>query len=66
MSQNHLDEDVVDEVPKETLAVTDEELRTLRRVPHELTWDAFTIALVELCERFTYYGTGQLRMFNSV
>ncbi|EAU39068.1 conserved hypothetical protein [Aspergillus terreus NIH2624] len=36
---------------------TDEELRTLRRVAGKVQWTAYTIAFVELCERFSYYGT---------
>lgn len=37
--------------------VTEEELHTLRRVSGKIPWPAFTIAFVELCERFSYYGT---------
>ena len=36
---------------------TDEEFNTLRRVPGSLRWPAYTVAFVELCERFSYYGT---------
>ena len=36
---------------------TDEELRTLRRVCGQIPWTAYTVAFVELCERFSYYGT---------
>jgi proton-dependent oligopeptide transporter, POT family len=36
---------------------TDEELETLRRIPAKIPWIAFTVAFVELCERFAYYGT---------
>lgn len=39
---------------------TDEEFRTLRRVPGSLRWPAYTVAFVELCERFSYYGTTQV------
>ncbi|KAF2029614.1 PTR2-domain-containing protein [Setomelanomma holmii] len=35
---------------------TEEDLRTLRRVSGKIPWTAFTIAFVELCERFGYYG----------
>lgn len=35
---------------------TEEELMTLRKVSGHLPWSAFIVALVELCERFTYYG----------
>ena len=36
---------------------TAEEVETLRRVAGSIPWSAFTIAFVELCERFAYYGT---------
>ncbi|KAA8895246.1 MFS peptide transporter [Sphaerosporella brunnea] len=36
---------------------TEEELTTLRRVSGPVPWTAYTIGLVELCERFSYYGT---------
>lgn len=36
---------------------SEEDLDTLRRVPAKLPWIAFTVAFVELCERFAYYGT---------
>jgi POT family proton-dependent oligopeptide transporter len=32
-------------------------LHTLRRVPDVVPWKAFALAFVELCERFSYYGT---------
>lgn len=35
---------------------TAEELKTLPRVSGKIPWTAFTIAFVELCERFGYYG----------
>jgi proton-dependent oligopeptide transporter, POT family len=38
-------------------APTLEELHTLRRVRDHIPWKAFTVAFVELCERFSYYGT---------
>jgi POT family proton-dependent oligopeptide transporter len=36
---------------------TEEEMATLRRVSGQIPWTAYTIAFVELCERFSYYGT---------
>lgn len=36
---------------------SEEELATLHRVPAPIPWICFTIAFVELCERFAYYGT---------
>lgn len=35
---------------------TEEEKRTLRHVGDPLPKSAFLVAIVELCERFTYYG----------
>ncbi|KAF3925269.1 hypothetical protein ABW20_dc0106174 [Dactylellina cionopaga] len=39
---------------------TEEELSTLRRVAGQVPWTAYTIAFVELCERFSYYGVTQV------
>ncbi|QPG96695.1 hypothetical protein C2857_005013 [Epichloe festucae Fl1] len=39
---------------------TDEEMRTLRRVSGKIMWAMWTIAFVELCERFSYYGSAVL------
>ncbi|KAL2869436.1 putative MFS peptide transporter [Aspergillus lucknowensis] len=39
------------------LQPTNEEMATLRRVAGPLSWVAFSVAFVELCERFSYYGT---------
>ncbi|KAJ7582545.1 POT family-domain-containing protein [Mycena floridula] len=36
---------------------TEEELRTLRRVKDAIPWNAYLIALVELAERFSFYGS---------
>jgi len=35
---------------------TEEELRTLRRVPDNIPRATFLVAAIELCERFTFYG----------
>lgn len=35
----------------------EDELHTLRRISGKVPWTAYTIAIVELCERFSYYGT---------
>ncbi|KAI9172612.1 putative peptide transporter ptr2 [Paramyrothecium foliicola] len=39
---------------------TEEELRTLPRVSGKIKWSMWTIAFVELCERFSYYGSSVL------
>ncbi|PYH46332.1 putative MFS peptide transporter [Aspergillus saccharolyticus JOP 1030-1] len=36
---------------------TVEEEQSLRRVAGKVKWTAYTVAFVELCERFSYYGT---------
>jgi POT family proton-dependent oligopeptide transporter len=35
---------------------TDEERHTLRHVSDKLPWSAWLVAVVELCERFAFYG----------
>ena len=35
---------------------TEEEIHTLRHVADKLPKSAFLVALIELCERFAYYG----------
>jgi POT family proton-dependent oligopeptide transporter len=50
------EEDLVGEEP------TEEDLATLPRVSGKIPWTAFTIAFVELCERFGYYGCQVLCM----
>jgi proton-dependent oligopeptide transporter, POT family len=42
---------------------TDEEIATLRRIPGSIPWICFTVAFVELCERFAYYGTTAVRTY---
>jgi POT family proton-dependent oligopeptide transporter len=51
----HGDTYAVDDIDK-TLP-TNDELANLRRVAGKIPWAAYTIAFVELCERFSYYGT---------
>jgi POT family proton-dependent oligopeptide transporter len=52
-------------VPSETetddSVPTKEEIDTLRRIPGYIPWICFTVAFVELCERFAYYGTTAVR-----
>lgn len=37
--------------------ISEDDLKSLRRVSGKITWMAYTIAFVELCERFSYYGS---------
>jgi proton-dependent oligopeptide transporter, POT family len=43
---------------------TDEDLVTLRKVPDTVSLAAYTVAFVELCERFSYYGSQVICMFS--
>ena len=43
---------------------TEEELETLRRVAGAIPFNAYTVAFIELCERFSWYGTVTLCKFN--
>jgi POT family proton-dependent oligopeptide transporter len=46
---------------------TEEDLHgptALRRVSAPIPWSVYTVAFVELCERFSYYGTQVLCMQN--
>jgi len=36
---------------------TEEEIMTLPRTTDKIPWRIYTVAFVELCERFSYYGT---------
>ena len=49
-----------DDEPLDGEIPTPEERRTLRHVGEPLPKAAFLVAIVELCERFTYYGASGL------
>jgi POT family proton-dependent oligopeptide transporter len=36
---------------------SDDDFKHLRRIAGDIPWTAYTVAFVELCERFSYYGT---------
>lgn len=44
---------------------TEEEFHTLRRVADKIPWRVYTVAFIELCERFSYYGTTVVCKFSS-
>ncbi|PLB36751.1 putative MFS peptide transporter [Aspergillus candidus] len=48
---------VDDDLDSKKTYPTDDDLRTLRRVAGKIPWTTYTVAFVELCERFSYYGT---------
>jgi len=49
---------VVDGSEEEDFEVpTEEDLASLRRVRGKIPWVAYSVAFIELCERFSYYGT---------
>ena len=53
-----VDEKSLSDVTEDNASLpTEEELQTLRRVSGPILWTAYTVAFVELCERFSYYGT---------
>jgi len=54
--KNVVDDDDDDSVHEGLEFPTEEELATLRRVSDALPWTAYMIAVVELAERFSYYG----------
>ena len=43
--------------PNGEIYPTSEDLKTLKRRHGHVPWLLYTIAFVELCERFAYYGT---------
>jgi POT family proton-dependent oligopeptide transporter len=43
---------------------TEEDFATLRKVPDRISWAAYTVAFIELCERFSYYGTQVICMLS--
>ncbi len=52
----------------DTTIPTDDELHgpgALRRIAAPIPWAVFTVAFVELCERFSYYGTQVVCMLPS-
>ncbi|KAF5310260.1 hypothetical protein D9619_010175 [Psilocybe cf. subviscida] len=53
-----LEEDLIytDTVHAGLRGPTEEEKHTLRRVPDALPWSAYLVAIVELAERFSFYG----------
>jgi hypothetical protein len=59
----HVPNSVNDETDLYEGEPTDEELATLRRIPGRIPWICFTVAFVELCERFAYYGTTAVSMY---
>lgn len=60
--EQHLQHDVLSTTDSEEWPdkPTEEELHTLRRVSGKIMWSMWTIAFVELCERFSYYGSAVL------
>ena len=53
-----VDENSLSDVTEDNAGLpSEEELETLRRVSGPIPWTAYTVAFVELCERFSYYGT---------
>lgn len=57
---DYSDEEIQGEFP------TEEELHTLRRVADHIPWKVYTLAFVELCERFSYYGSTVVCKYSSI
>ncbi|KAJ7714126.1 peptide/h+ symporter protein [Mycena metata] len=53
-------EESSDSVLENSDGVTQRDLETLRHVRDKIPWQAFTVAVVEFAERWTYYGTTNL------
>ncbi|KAF7362947.1 Peptide/h+ symporter protein [Mycena venus] len=51
------DVDSSDSILENSEGVTQHDLSTLRHVRDKIPWQAFTVAVVEFAERWTYYGT---------
>ncbi|EIN03463.1 peptide transporter PTR2A [Punctularia strigosozonata HHB-11173 SS5] len=60
-SSSNIDKDIEDlataAAQDELEYPTDEERQTLRRVSDAIPWNAYLIAIIELAERFSYYGS---------
>ncbi|KAK7436702.1 hypothetical protein VKT23_018957 [Stygiomarasmius scandens] len=56
-SSNNEDELVADGIHDGLVFPTEEERLTLRRVSDRIPWAAYLIAIVEMAERFSYYGS---------
>ncbi|EXJ83708.1 POT family proton-dependent oligopeptide transporter [Capronia coronata CBS 617.96] len=57
MRLSEIKPNVLTDMIDDHLRPTEEELKTLPRVADEIPWRVYTVAFVELCERFSYYGT---------
>ncbi|KAG7095190.1 hypothetical protein E1B28_005967 [Marasmius oreades] len=57
LSSSSADEPELDGIHDGLEFPTDEERLTLRRVADSVPWNSYLIALVEMAERFSYYGT---------
>lgn len=55
--RSHLSTSRGDSVEEWDHNVSQDDLVNLRRVSGKIPWIVFTVAFVELCERFSYYGT---------
>lgn len=43
--------------PSDYEEISEDDLKNLTRVSGSIPWQAYTIAFIEFCERFSYYGT---------
>ncbi|PPQ64967.1 hypothetical protein CVT24_008155 [Panaeolus cyanescens] len=54
---SEIDHELDDDVHAGLTFPTEEEKATLRRIPDTIPWNAYLIAVVELAERFSFYGS---------
>lgn len=57
IQNSHFVQNSTHDIDETSVLPTIEELATLRRVPNHIPLKLFTIAFIELCERFSYYGS---------
>lgn len=50
-------DDALTFAPSDNEEISEDDLKNLTRVSGSIPWQAYTIAFIEFCERFSYYGT---------
>lgn len=56
------EEDELELYGEDAVFPTEEEVHTLRRIADKMPVAAFAIVIVELCERFAYYGASRTQL----
>lgn len=60
-----LSDEVSEVATSKLLEPSELDLKTLRRVSGDIPWQAYSIAFIELCERFSWYGTTAVCEWNN-